>query len=455
MSRVQLALAAVRRLGLWLRSRHDKIARQSFAAPKEGLLVPRGHKSFWLLAAASATMVWGLPWATGGSPAGAQAGPTCQLPVAYNPYQGYRVGVPDGWEALDLGGTITVTKDRSGTEGAMIYPAAMTPGMTPASFFGSYLRYEQQQLAKQGITLSFKAQPDAGGLPLAAISLRAGGALLAGYARALLLPVRTHFGSQEVVFSSWWAPPSRWAADSADLIGISRCYAAAPAHPFLVARDQAFTYLLPAGWRVLDEHQDNIDLQQVNGNATVSYLFYGIPAQYNTPQLALSHIFQVEGVTITQILSQTTLPDQQLSSGGTQAQEYVEYLGRYQHKAIHGLVYILTDSGNGVPTFGVMRAGGSTVQIWNSVNGGLIEMMGAIQHSFVQDLQEIERLDRQWQAESAQEANFDDIINGYQLAQDPSTGQPYLVPDGDYGQCSDGSFGYCGPNGQALTPISH
>jgi hypothetical protein len=102
-----------------------------------------------------------------------------------------------------------------------------------------------------------------------------------------------------------------------------------------------------------------------------------------------------------------------------------------------------------------MRLGAATTSLWNSVNGGLIEMMGAIQHSFVQDLQDIERLNQQWQSESAQEANFDDIINGQQLVQDPSTGAYYEAPYSSYSPDGPDGAGYYLPNGQSLNPVSH
>jgi hypothetical protein len=384
-------------------------------------------------------------------PAASQAG--CSLPVTYDPYQGFRVGVPSGWEVSTLGGMIEVTKTASGTEGALLYPAALTSGMTPASFFTGYMRYQQQWVAREGVTLTYKLEASSNGLPLASVQLRTSVGELAGFARVMLVPERTQFSSQEAVFSSWWAPPARWATDSAALIGISHCYSPAPAQVFRVFRDQAFTYILPPGWNRFDELQDSIDLRGFNNNADASYLFFGIPAQYNTPQLALDHIFQVTGTTVTAVLSSTRLPSQQLSNGGTQGQEYEEYLGRFQGKAVHGLVYVLTDSGPG-ETFGVMRLGASTTALWNAVNGGLIEMMGAIQHSFVQDLQEIQRLNQQWQAESAQVANFDDVLNGQQLVQDPNTGQPYLAPYSSYRDGPQGP-GYYGPNDQKLVPISH
>jgi hypothetical protein len=350
-----------------------------------------------------------------------------------------------------MGGMIEVSKDAS--EGALLYPAALTAGLTPAGFFSAFMRYEQQLLAKGGVTLSFKVQQDTTGLPQASIELRGSRALLEGVARVVLLPVRTQFGAQEVVFSAWWAPPDRWAADSAKLIAVRACYSPAPGELFQVVRDQSFTYILPPGWRA-DEGQDALDLHGYSNDADVSYLFYGIPAQYDTPPLALARIFQVEGITVTSVLSVTRLADQELSTGAVQGQQYEEFLGRAEGKAVHGLVYILTDSGS-VGVFGVERLGFATTDLWNSVNGGLIEMMGAVQHSFVQDLQEIQRLNQQWQAESAQEANFDDIINGQQLVEDPSTGQLYEAPYSSYDPDGPDGGGYYGPNGQLLNPVSH
>ncbi len=384
----------------------------------------------------------------------ALAAPACSLPLTYDPYQGFRVGVPPGWELSTMGGTIEVSKDATGTEAALLYPAALTSGLTTAGFFSSYMRFEQDALLKEGVSLRFKMQPNATGLPQASIQLSGAGAVLAGEARVVLLAVRTQFGSKEAVFSAWWAPPGRWAADSSKLIAVRSCYRPASAELFQIFRDQSFTYIMPPGWSVLDEHQDNLDLHGYDNNAGVSYLFFGVPPQYDNPPLALAHIFQVEGITVTSVLSITRLPDQQLSTGSVQGQQYEEFLGRQQGKAVHGLVYILTDSG-AVGTFGVERIGLATTTLWNSVNGGLIEMMGAVQHSFVQDLADIQRLNQQWQAESAQEANFDDIINGQQLVEDPSTGQLYEAPYSSYDSDGPDGPGYYGPGGHVLNPVSH
>jgi hypothetical protein len=376
------------------------------------------------------------------------------LPVVRDNYQGFRVGAPAGWEVSTLDGTVDVERDTSGTEAALIYPAALTSGLTPGGFFSSYMHYQQQLVAKSGDSLTFQLQPDVGGLPRASIRLRNSREDLVGEASVTVLPLRTQFGSKEAVFSVYWAPPARLATDRTMLAAIGQCYGPEPASLFQVFRDQSFTYIMPPGWTTFDEGQDNIDLRGYGNQADVSYLFFGIPAQYNTPALALAHIFQVEGVTITSVLSTLSAPSEQTSSGGVQGVEYVEFLGRSAGLTIHGLVYILADSGSS-GTFGVMRLGAATTSLWNSVNGGLIEMMGSIQHSFVQDLQEIQRLNQQWQSESAQEANFDDVINGQQLVQDPSTGTYYEAPYSSYDPDGPDGAGYYLPNGQSLNPVSH
>ncbi len=379
---------------------------------------------------------------------------SCSLPLTHDTYQGFHVGVPAGWDLSTLDGTVSVAKNTSGTEASLIYAAALTSGMTPSTFFASYMRYQQQLVAKTGASLTFQMQPDVGGLPRASVRVQSKRLNVVGEASVAVLPLHTQFSSKEAVFSVYWAPPSRLAADGAMLAAIGQCYGPEPASLFQVFRDQSFTYILPPGWTTFDEGQDNIDLRGYSNRADVSYLFFGIPAQYNTPPLALSHIFDVDKVTITSVLSTISSPPQQTSSGAVQGVEYVEFLGRSAGLTIHGLVYILTDSGSS-GTFGVMRLGAASTDLWNSVNGGLIEMMGSIEHSFVQDLQDIQRLNQQWQAESAQEANFDDIINGQQLVQDPSTGAYYEAPYASYEPSGPNGPGYYLPNGQLLNPVSH
>ena len=42
--------------------------------------------------------------------------PTCTASVTSDPYDGFHIGVPDGWNLFTLDGTIVVSKDATGTE---------------------------------------------------------------------------------------------------------------------------------------------------------------------------------------------------------------------------------------------------------------------------------------------------------------------------------------------------
>ena len=64
-------------------------------------------------------------------------------------------------------------------------------------------------------------------------------------------------------------------------------------------------------------------------------------------------------------------------------------------------------------------------------------------------------MNQQWQAESSQEANFDDIINGQQLVEDPATGTFYEAPYSSYSSDGPSGPGYYLPNGDSLNPVSH
>jgi hypothetical protein len=167
--------------------------------------------------------------------------PACSLPLTHDSYQGFHVGVPPGWDLSTLDGTVSVAKNTSGTEASLIYPAALTSGLTPSSFFASYMRYQQKLVAKSGASLTFKMQPDVGGLPRASVRVQSKRLNVVGEASVAVLPLHTQFSSKEAVFSVYWAPPARLAADGAMLAAIGQCYAPEPASLFQVFRDQSFT----------------------------------------------------------------------------------------------------------------------------------------------------------------------------------------------------------------------
>jgi hypothetical protein len=47
---------------------------------------------------------------------------------------------------------------------------------------------------------------------------------------------------------------------------------------------------------------------------------------------------------------------------------------------------------NGPSASGVIRLGLATPALWDSVNGGLLQMMGSVQHNFSGDLQQIAQI---------------------------------------------------------------
>ncbi len=260
------------------------------------------------------------------------------------------------------------------------------------------------------------------------------------------------------MFFAYWAPKAQFAADAGRLAAIGNCYGPERADLFRVFQDHAFTYILPPAWVVFGEGSDAIDLHGFNNDADVSYLFWGpLEAGVNSsvaitsPQSAIDYIFGKIGMTVTSVISTYVLPNQQLSSS-VQGQEYMEFTGRSEGKAVHGIVYMETDIGSGVAS-GTMRLGVATTNLWDSVNGGLIEMMGAIWHSLSVVIGEINHANQQWQNFSGEVANFDDALNSQQLVQDPSNGQLYEAPYDSYTVDGSDGPGYYLPSGQRLNAV--
>ena len=76
------------------------------------------------------------------------------------------------------------------------------------------------------------------------------------------------------------------------------------------------------------------------------------------------------------------------------------------------------------------------------MNGALIHIMGSIQHSFTQDLQQWERLSQEWQAFGQQVQGFDDALNGVDLVHDPVTGATFEAPYAAYSKTGPDGPGY-------------
>ena len=385
------------------------------------------------------------PQLAAASPSAATA--SCTMTLTVDSYDGFHIGVPDGWDVFTLDGMIFVSKDPASTEVAVVRPGLMTAGLTPAAYFVASLSKLQQHLALAGLTMTSTLTSSTSQMPAASLSLQSGQGPLVGQARVAILPYPTAHGASIVALIASWAPASQFTTDSALLTGIGACYGPQPGTLYQVVRDQVFTYSIPTGWQPRNETQDTIDIDLGN-DTVVSYAntFAALSTGVNSPQTLLTWAFGKIGIRVDQTLFSTKLPDQPLSGGAVQGQEYVEFTGTLNDgSAIHGLVNVVSASGPG-GTGGVIRP---TSQ-WNSLNGALIHIMFSIQHSITQDLQQYEQLSRQWQAFGQQVQGFDYALTGVDLVNDPTTGATFEAPYDTYNPSGPDGPGYYSPAGTKL-----
>ncbi len=379
----------------------------------------------------------GGPSAGGTGPAGpsvpaSQSAVRCNVSLTHDTYDGFHIPVPAGWDLTTLRGELQVAKDVSASEAVIVSPAVQTSGLTPASFFDSQLRSFESMAAAAGRPLTLTGTGSQQGIPSATFMSAGSGPAVKGEATVIVQRLPTQLSSSELDFVAYWAPQSTYASERLRLSSIVGCYGPEAASLYQVFRDQVFTYMLPPGWRVADnESQDSIDLHSASGD--VGYLLAGGPAsEFSTPEDLIRVFLGQAGVGSITSLWRSTGPSQPVSSGAVQSTEYEEFKAVSGGQAVHGLIFALTDSGNSAFTTGVVRYAISTAAAWNALNGGMIQMAGAIQHDFTQDLEEWQRINQQWQNFSNQEQNFDDVLNNQQLVQDPATGIYYEAPYASY-----------------------
>jgi hypothetical protein len=356
--------------------------------------------------------------ATGGGPQ-----QPCNLPLTHDSYDGFHIAVPNGWELLTLGGELEVEKDAVGSEAVIVTPAAQTSGLTAASYFQSRLSAFESQAASGGSAITVTGTGSKNGVPSATFTASIDGQTANGQASVLVKSLPGQASASELVFVADWAPSAAFAADSSLLSSVASCYGPETASLYRFYQDPAFTYMMPAGWSVVPggEGPDNLNL--VDGSSDiVSYLLTtSASLPFNSPQTLIDSFLNAANVTgVTKLWSRAT--------GNT---EYEEFTATFQGRPVHGLIYGEATDTSGFST-GVVRVGLAQAANWNAVNGALIQMAGAIQHDFTQDLETINQLNQQWQNFSNQVANFDDILNNQQLTQDPTTGIYYDAPYDSY-----------------------
>jgi hypothetical protein len=275
------------------------------------------------------------------------------------------------------------------------------------------------------------------------LKLEAGGISMDGQASVEVLPETTAHGSLVVAALASWAPDSQFEADRSTLTEIGSCYGPSPATLFQIVQSPAFAYAIPLGWKTTQEGQDDIVIAD-GTKASASYLLtLATPGSgVDSAASLLAWVFPQIGITITKTLGTTTIANQTTSTGATQSQEYVEFLGENGGQAVHGFVYVECVSGSDGIASGVLRTGLSTTALWNAVNGALLQMMGAIQHNFTQDLQEFAQLSQEWQDFDQQVQGFDDALNGVDIVTNPATGETFEAPYSSYDENGPDGPGY-------------
>lgn len=367
----------------------------------------------------------------------------CTLPVTTDPYDGFHVGVPDGWDLSTLHGTIVVSKDSTATEQSTVTPVLLTAGLTPEGVFASSLSSLQKEVAAYGGTMTDTVTNPAGEHPTATLSLQSGQVSMVGQASLAILPERTAHGTSVVAVMASWAPRAQFAADRATLAAVGACYGPQPGTLYRVMKDQVFTYAIPVGWTVQSEGQDSIEIADGN-DASATYTLTLLPpgTGVNSVQSLQVYFFKKLGIQVDHVLSSQQVPSKTVSNGITEGQEYVEFTGSLKDgRAVHGIVYVLADTGGSTPS-GVVRLGLATKSLWNSVNGALVHIVTSIQHSNAQDLQQWEQLNLQQQAFNQQVQGFDYALTGVDLVHDVATGATFEAPYDTYSATGPDGPGY-------------
>jgi len=374
----------------------------------------------------------------------------CTLPLVHDTYDGFHIGVPDGWHMFTFGGTVFVSHDLAGAEETAVHPALVTSGVTATSLFTTLLALLQSQLKFAGATLTYTAGPG----QQASLNIAGAAGALSGRARLEVLRDQTAYGSAEGVLIASWAPAAQLSADGGTLDDIGSCYGTERAALFRVVKDQVFTYSIPLGWSVGVENQDALELT-LGRQASATYVFF----QFLQPNTGVtsgktlrSYEFNHLGIHIQQLLSSSQSSATPCTSG-TCTQDLEEFTATLNGKAVHGVVYAYA-SATSAGASGYMRLALADTDLWNSLNGGLLHMLGGIQHNFSQDIQEWANLQRQWLRFDQQVQGFDYALNNMDMTHDPVTGQNFDTPYQNWDQNGHAGPGYYDDAGNKLQVIT-
>ena len=377
----------------------------------------------------------------------ARAASACTGPVVHDPYDGFHVGVPAGWDVATGGGLILV-HDPANTSQGVVSPAILTKNVTPARFYAATTNEISALAAAAGNRLSFHVTSAKGGLAQATVTGRGGNITVSGNARVALIPDPTAHGSQLVVFTAYWAPLGRLAGERSELVAIGACYGPQPGALFRIVRDQAFTYPIPPGWTVPSsgpnaEGANNLTVYD-GPDASANYVFLeAVTASEGVTDARslLSFSMGRLGIRVGTVLSVQTAAPTTTVTGATQEAVRVEFLGTTGTTQIHVIATVTSVTVGGV-TSGALRFALATPAVWNSLNGALIQVANGIQHDFTQDLEQLRQIQQQLDAFGQQVQGFDYALTGNDLVRDPATGQQFEAPYAAYNPNGPDGPGY-------------
>ena len=388
------------------------------------------------------------------SPSAATA--ACNMALTADPYEGFHIGVPDGWELIRVNGTIFVTRDRTLTEVTAVRPALMTSGLSAAAYFQASLAALVRQLGSAGLTMTSTVTSSGSQLPAASLVIQAQQSSMTGQAHIEVVPFQTAHSASIVALIASWAPKVQFSTEGPVLAGIGACYGPQQGTLFQVVKDAAFTYAIPLGWQTANESQNSIEIDKgTDAGASYTALQALKPdTGVTTPRSLFDWATRQIGIQVAATLASVSLPDQTTVTGSTLGEVIVEFTGTLKGRAIHGFAFATTTrppSGTGLITSGVLRIAYATNASWTALGGALVHIIGGIQHDFTQDLQEWERLSQQAQAFGQQVQGFDMAINGVDLVNDPTTGATFEAPYSSYNPSGPDGPGYYSAAGTKLT----
>lgn len=196
----------------------------------------------------------------------AEPGGDCELETVRDRFIGFRIGRPSGWQMDATGGAIVVKEDPAGRTLAIVYPVVPEGGADQAELFRGYGRVLSAAAEGDGGGLKFKLEENSARGVFGTVRGNFGGGPVEG--RASVTPLE-----DQIVFSTYWAPPDELGSEEADLAEIVSCYRKEGGEPLVRRQGQFFAASMPEDWKVTGETQNGIDISAPGDDAGVSFAY--------------------------------------------------------------------------------------------------------------------------------------------------------------------------------------